>query len=218
MTDKRLLLRWASLYFVAPLSYSIVAVWSGVGGALAYFYTALAAALILLWIARRNAIPLSNVGLPRTIGVRDVLLGVGGFLVAGTLWPVFDTTFTAWGSSMFWNDEAPAALSLPPGVAALYYVGVLLLVPFAEEVWFRGYGLNILRERTVAPWLAIGFTSILFATLHLYGGPGFAAFIFVWSIVAGTLFHWTGRLWAPLIMHVLNITFAHVIVPLAFAD
>lgn len=219
MGAARLRIRWSAVYLVAPIAYVLVFLaWNGTAGALAYFLAAFLSALILLWLLQGAELPFEAIGLSRRIRGRDLLLGLGGFLVAGSLWQVFDAASRALGSSMFWQGDTPSPTALPLALLIAYYVGAVVAVPFAEELWFRGYGMGLLRHHGVAPWLRVGFTSIVFAAFHLYGGPGFAAFILVWSIVAGIVYHIAKTLWAPLIMHTLNNTFAHVVVPLVFAE
>ena len=150
--------------------------------------------------------------------MRDVAFGVGFFLVVGSLWPPFMRGVEALGGTMFWEGFGERSTTMPPAVYALFLVGALVAAPIAEEIWFRGYAFALLRQHGLATGTTNLLVSAAFGLLHLYGGPGFAAYIFLWSLAAGLLYIRTESLWATWIMHVLNNVFAHVVVPLIFVD
>lgn len=91
--------------------------------------------------------------------------------------------------------------------AALISFGlVLLLVPFqaaAEEVVFRGMLLQVLGSWMKSPWFAIGLSSLLFATMHIYDIWGMLA-VGLMGLVAAWLTWKTGGLEAAIAIHIVN--------------
>lgn len=193
---------------------------SGIAAAATYFALVAAAAVVLLQLVRRSGIPLARIGLwgrPRLV---DFAMGVSAFLVAGMFWPLVEWVVTSVGAPMFWKDS-PSLLASGANPAFLILfigLGAIMAVPVAEELWFRGYLLTLLHARTGSVPIALATTSLLFGVMHLYGGPGFALFVTIWAFAPGLLFLWTRRLWAPILVHVLNNLWAHVAVPLIFVD
>ena len=84
----------------------------------------------------------------------------------------------------------------------------LALVPslgvgFAEELAFRGYLFQTLRERMPA-WAAAGLSAVIFAAYHLTlggFGPGFVATVICLALVFTVLRIATGSLWFPIGVH-----------------
>ncbi len=81
-------------------------------------------------------------------------------------------------------------------------VGVVIAVPIAEELLYRGFLQSSLVALTRSRWLAIGLTSILFALAHqgaadLRALPG----LLVLSIALGIAFERNARIGVPIAMH-----------------
>jgi membrane protease YdiL (CAAX protease family) len=85
------------------------------------------------------------------------------------------------------------------GGVVLIVVWVAILTPIAEEVFYRGLLLGGLRKRGLAPWAAIGLSSLLFAASHLQGLQFPALFVF--GVGAAVLVHRTGRLGPAIAAH-----------------
>jgi membrane protease YdiL (CAAX protease family) len=101
--------------------------------------------------------------------------------------------------------------------AAVMLLSVALTAAFCEEVFFRVLWIGALR--TVVPvWIAAATSLAAFAAIHYpYFGLGGVVFITVWALVPIAMFVVFGDVTAPVLMHVLNNTFAYVLVPLLFA-
>lgn len=83
----------------------------------------------------------------------------------------------------------------------LAFVALVVLVPIAEEVLFRGYLYGKMRK--VAPiWLSVILTSVLFGAVH--GAWNLAVDMFALGVVLSLLREMTGRLWAPILLHMLK--------------
>ncbi|MCP4138442.1 MAG: CPBP family intramembrane metalloprotease [bacterium] len=87
---------------------------------------------------------------------------------------------------------------------SLFHMGTaLLLAPLGEEVLFRGILLPGFLSR-MKPERAIGITALAFALIHIPGN-GYFAIVHLWlGIVLGWLYYKTGRLAAPVALHVFN--------------
>jgi membrane protease YdiL (CAAX protease family) len=83
---------------------------------------------------------------------------------------------------------------------------VALLPAFAEELFFRGSLQKVLLRLSNRPWLAIFFSSLVFALLH----NTFTKIIpiFTLGVLLGTIYHVTRNLWYTIIIHFLNNSFA----------
>jgi len=83
---------------------------------------------------------------------------------------------------------------------------VIILVPIAEEILFRGFLQNFFR-RYLGIFASIILTSALFASLHYSIGQGFANWqivisLFLVSLFLGYLYERQQTLWAPIALHV----------------
>lgn len=80
-----------------------------------------------------------------------------------------------------------------------------LLIPFVEELAFRGFGLTGY-ERRLSPFLAALFTSVLFALMH--GAPAQVFAILPLSWVIARVVQYTGSFWSGFAVHAANNTFS----------
>ena len=83
-------------------------------------------------------------------------------------------------------------------------IGVVLIAPLVEEVLYRGLLQRALRGFGIGPWPAVIATSAAFALMHLGSADAHAlAALFVLSLAFGWAYERTGRLIAPVLMHIL---------------
>jgi membrane protease YdiL (CAAX protease family) len=75
----------------------------------------------------------------------------------------------------------------------------LIIVPIFEELLFRGLLQSSLMAYLIKPWLAIGITSVLFASMH--PGTHFLG-IFALSICLGYAYEKSGSLLRPILIHI----------------
>ena len=95
--------------------------------------------------------------------------------------------------------KALSTVAAPWQVLAI--VSAVILAPLAEEVFFRGLVQSMLRRYCGNAWIAILITSALFALVHwqqLHAIPA----LFVLSVALGYNYERTGRLHAPILIHV----------------
>lgn len=110
---------------------------------------------------------------------------------------------SAFRQLMDWEKQTVAldALleSLQPGAVAIAFVlTVAVVAPIGEELFFRGFVFNLLRNRlnmTSAVWLSAG----LFALLHV-SVKNFLPILLIGALLAW-LYARTGSLWSSVVMH-----------------
>jgi membrane protease YdiL (CAAX protease family) len=82
---------------------------------------------------------------------------------------------------------------------------IIFVVPFTEEVIFRGFLQGWLRQK-MNPRLAIAATSLVFAFFHFSSSQGWhnvdlVCALFILSCCLGFLYEKTGSIWAPAALH-----------------
>lgn len=92
-----------------------------------------------------------------------------------------------------------------PYMSFLMVVGVVFIVPIAEEMLFRGYLQGWMR-RFMRPKAAIVFTSLIFAGFHYSLRQGWSNVellisLFILSCILGLLYEKQRTLWAPIGLH-----------------
>ncbi len=153
-------------------------------------------------------LPWSSLGV-YSLTWRDVLLGVGGFVVGivafgagGFLVHALDLGNTSTGI------RALAQIPMPARIALILTTGI------TEEIIFRGYLLE--RVAALARSIPVGalVSLVVFGLGHIGGwGIGGAVQITLWTIVITWLYASTRRVLPCVIMHMLNDAFAFIIIP-----
>jgi membrane protease YdiL (CAAX protease family) len=96
-------------------------------------------------------------------------------------------------------------------------LSAVITAAFCEEVFFRVLWIGALRDR-VPVWMAVILSLTAFAAIHYpYFGIGGVVFISIWALIPIGLFLAYEDVTAPVLMHVMNNTFAYVVVPLVFS-
>lgn len=174
------------------------------------FYLGQALVVVAYFRLLARAKPLNHDGRSSILGA--VLLG-GGALVL--LWPIVQTAgnVAGWIMEVLWH-RTPDAIShelLNVFVASEkdgWFWGLVvcatLLPGVFEEVLYRGLLQETLRRMRLEGWTAIGLTSVLFSAVHIPSvEPHALAALFVLSLGFGWAYEKTGRLVAPITMHIL---------------
>ncbi|MBN1266218.1 MAG: CPBP family intramembrane metalloprotease [Anaerolineales bacterium] len=102
----------------------------------------------------------------------------------------------------------PGGLSLHGFLLTLLFTG--LLVPIAEEMYFRGALYGWLRKHSSYPAALIGST-LLFGFGHM-DSPAVAASSLVLGFANAVLYEKTRSIWAPIAVHMLNNSLAVVLI------
>lgn len=95
------------------------------------------------------------------------------------------------------------------GGRILAFITLVVLPPFAEEIVFRGFFYGVLRANNMRIAFAILTTSLLFGSLHLFGGRSsllWLAFLdtTVLSLMLCTLRELRGSIWAGIGVHMIK--------------
>ena len=124
----------------------------------------------LLWLNRRYGVGLAGVGLRALTGSNvgiGLLAGLGGLAVS-----IVMTAAIGGLVESITGEPVPQPEQIPisgePSTALLWLlgVGVVVLAPIAEEVFFRGMLFAGLR-RWAAPWPAVLLSSVIFGITHV---------------------------------------------------
>jgi len=77
-------------------------------------------------------------------------------------------------------------------------VAVVIMAPIGEELFFRGFLQQVIRQR-FGPAIAIAITALIFATVHM--SPTFILLFATLSVAFSLVFEWVGSLWASIVLH-----------------
>jgi membrane protease YdiL (CAAX protease family) len=113
------------------------------------------------------------------------------------------------------QEDLTRDLGFDQGVVAAVAAGVLIvgIAPLSEEIFFRGFMFAGLRRR-ISTWPAAAVAGIVFGALH-YTGPdsvGVIPQLAVFGMALAWLYEYTGSLWPPILVHVINNGIAFAIV------
>lgn len=147
--------------------------------------------LIRMRVGQRRGSP--EVRLARAIG-----WGLGGAATAFALSYSLAFVLEALGLPV---EEQPLILAAleDPATRRRVIPMFVLVAPIAEEVFFRGYMLRFLEERS-RPTAAIVATSVLFAVTHL-NPAGMPVYLAI-GVVLAVIYRRAGTLVAPIVAHV----------------
>jgi membrane protease YdiL (CAAX protease family) len=164
-------------------------------------------------VLRRWGIGWLNIGLAhfrwRDIGWGVLAALIGIFLV----YPLSNGILMGWGLGALQSRSLSLAGPLNLASAILF---PSLLVPIAEEVIFRGFLLEILQAKFHKKWVAGLVGGLMFVLIHvpLFGWSGMLLYVLLWTPLPVILYLWRKSLYPSCIMHILNNTFAFVLVTL----
>lgn len=118
-----------------------------------------------------------------------------------------------WGIGMTWNwamnivvpppqtDGLDTIINLPIPVI----IALILTTSITEEILFRGYPVERLRELTGRTWIAVSFSFILFLLPHIrFFGIHWLLYHGFGTILLYILYVWRRNLWACILMHFLS--------------
>lgn len=148
------------------------------------------------------ALTLESLGLSKLMRTRDIGFGAVGFLGYGIT--AMLVLFLLSHIPLFDVNQVQNV-----GVASNYLYGLelwvafvvlVVLVPIAEEVMFRGMLYGRLRQEGVRWWVSAVIVSVLFGLAHGQWNVGIDVFIL--SMVACALREFTGSLWPSILVHI----------------
>ncbi len=99
-------------------------------------------------------------------------------------------------------ERAMAELRQQPLLFAFTLPGIVVLVPFAEELLFRGVLFAAIAQTPVGRWGAVLITAAGWAVVHAFTAPWFfVGVIFIMGVVLGVLLLRFGSLWITTACH-----------------
>lgn len=121
------------------------------------------------------------------------------------IWPEWLQFAEGWlrGSESLMMEQMQGFLQMESGLDFIRVFFIMAVLPaVAEETLFRGAIQPVLIKGVGNRHLAIWITAVLFGLLH----QQFNAFLSIMALgaVLGYLREWSGSLWVPVIMHLLN--------------
>ncbi len=97
--------------------------------------------------------------------------------------------------------QALQLATLPAGMLC-----IAVIAPLAEEIVFREATLGTMLRDGIRPWVAIGFSGLLFGVAHL--NPAQVPFATVLGIILGIIYYRTGNLLLCSLLHMANNSLA----------
>lgn len=181
-----------------------------------FFYIALVEGVSLgvLWLfLKHRKASFKTLGLtrPKLIDLGWVFIG---FVIYLPLLIAVMTAVKVWFPEINLDQEQQIGFQTAQGAnLILVFISLAILPPLAEEIMTRGFLYLGLRKKLPVVWAAL-VTSMIFAMAHLQFGSGapllWAAAIdtFILSLVLVFLRQKTGRLWAPIGLHIIKNSIA----------
>lgn len=173
-------------------------IYSGLGapwGREALWWALTAVMLIYVLVIERR--PLSSIGF-KTANWGDLALSMlaAGLIVVG-MGLIYSMVFPLLHLKP--NTTTSAALL---GMPFAYRVAIVTRAAFAEEILFRGYGLERIKELTGSKWFAGLVTMAGFTYAHLAGWGAAHLIPVAWAAFVLTVFYlWRRNLWTVIIAH-----------------
>lgn len=207
---------WVGISFFAAQAIVIGAVWvlgafkislSGINAALldTIFTTVIYMITISFvigapWLIKKQKTSLKDLGLDNLPSWLDILLAPAGFVV----YIVLSSLLIMLATSLFSGFDAKQIQEIgfnnlnSQFEYILAFVVLVVAVPVAEEILFRGFLFGKLKK-FVPVWVAVLVTSVLFGALH--GSWNVAIDTIALSVVLCVLRQTTGSLWPSILLH-----------------
>lgn len=168
------------------------------------------AAVMLIYVLIAERRKLSSIGFKKP-SMGDLALGV---LAAGVI---------VFGMGLIYAKVFPF-LHLKPnmgtaaaiiGTPLLYRFAIVTRAAFVEEIIFRGYGIERLKELTGRGWIAALLTMAAFTYAHLSGWGAAHLIPVAWAALVLTGFYfWRRNIWTVIIAHWLTDALGVIVLPM----
>lgn len=182
----------------------------GVPGAV-FFFALVELVLLgtaLLFTRVKYGAPLSAIGLVRTRGIRPYLSATGYWLLAVAAVGAWALSVQALDIDFFsMPNSTEEALSIAGGSLPLAIMIAGILGPIGEELFFRGFMLNGLRNRFGLK-TSVVLSSIVFGSAHIV--PGAIVATFFLGLALAWIYVRSRSLWPAIFAHCLQNTIAIV--------
>lgn len=171
----------------------------------------LALTAVLLWIVvKGERLPLSSIGIRTDRIGRSLAWGVALAVVCFAAAVAILTLYSVMG--IHYGEGQGISRALPVTTLAVVRAGI------SEEVLYRGFAIERLREFTGSKWLAAGISLLLFAGFHFRQGMAGVAIAFVLGAVLTGFYLWKRDLISNIFAHFLVDFVPNVLFPLLGAN
>jgi len=155
--------------------------------------TFVAVSMGLIWLRVRRSCPIH----PRW---KAALWGLGAGLTSYVASLLLSQLLEWIGLPVTEQDWVQELMGTPGQLLALS-PWIVLLVPFSEELFFRGYMMRFLEQRAGAA-IGVGVSSLLFALVHL-NASGIVIYLMI-GLVLAWVYRRTASLVAPVVAHAVH--------------
>lgn len=175
------------------------------------------AVAVYYFLLRDRGFGFSKAGFRKSITGKGLLYSLICVSIAMFSYPVLESLLKLLQIPMYWGDRI--SYPIQQKETQDIYWGILtavILAPLTEDTIFRGYVVEMLKER-MKKWVAIILGTIIFASVHLqFFGPGLTVYMLLWSILTCYLYVKFDNIYPSLIFHALNNIWAYILVPMIF--
>lgn len=173
--------------------------------------------ILLGRLLRKNGFKWADVGLKGKLTFKSSLFAFLGWIIAFFLFYIIQIITEKLGISMFW-EENPDFIKTDSAInVILILIGPVIIASITEEIIFRGYLLNALRSKFKLKTVAI-IAAMVFASVHLFLGPGFLIYIFLGAFIPIYLYIKFESLYPAMLMHFFNNLVTYIVIPILFLE
>lgn len=175
------------------------------------------AVAVYYFLLKNRGFGFSKAGYRGSITRKGLLYSLLCFAIAVFCYPILESLLKLVQIPMYWGDRI--SFPIQQKETQDIYWGILtavILAPLTEDTIFRGYVVEMLKER-MKKWDAIILGTLIFALVHLqFFGPGLTVYMLIWSILTCFLYVKFDNIYPSLLFHTLNNIWAYILVPMIF--
>jgi membrane protease YdiL (CAAX protease family) len=184
---------------------------------LLYTFSTGIAVAVYYFLLKNRGLGFSKAGFRGSITRKGLFYSLICVAIAIFCYPIIESFLKFLQIPMYWGDRI--SFPIQQKESQDIYWGILtavILAPLTEDTIFRGYVVEMLKER-MKKWVTIILGSLIFALVHLqFFGPGLTVYMLIWSILTCFLYVKFDNIYPSLIFHSLNNIWAYILVPMIF--
>lgn len=173
--------------------------------------------VLLGFLLRKKRFKWADVGLKGKLTFKSALFAFLGWIIAFFLFYIIQVITEKLGISMFWGENPDFIKTDSVINIILILIGPVLIASIAEEIIFRGYLLNALLSKFKLR-TAVILAAMVFASVHLFFGPGFLIYIFLGAFIPIYLYVKFESLYPAMLMHFFNNLVSYIVIPILFLE
>ncbi len=171
--------------------------------------------VLLGLLLRKKGFKWADVGLKGKLTFKSALFALLGWIISFFLFYIIQVITEKLGISMFWKENPDFIKTDSVINIILILIGPVLIASIAEEIIFRGYLLNALLSKFKLQ-TAVILAAMVFASIHLFLGPGFLIYIFLGAFIPIYLYLKFDSLYPAMLMHFFNNLVSYIVIPILF--